>query len=96
MWLKGHISATNDHAAKLHFSKPSAYHEIYNPRNRWSKDPALYHVFSDYESLLTIMDYPSAKKRKDILQPLFSRKSILSLSHLVQECVSRLSLVPQN
>ena len=73
---------------QLHFSKATAYHEIYNPRNRWSRDPALYHVFSMSESLLTMMDYPTAKKRKDILLPLFSRKAILDLQHLIQEIVS--------
>lgn len=37
-----------------------------------------------------MMDYAKAKQRKDILQPLFSRKAILNLQYLVQECVSYL------
>lgn len=34
-----------------------------------------------------MMDYRTAKKRKDILQPLFSRKAIEELQHLVQQKV---------
>jgi cytochrome P450 len=75
------------HFLQLHFAKRAVYHEIYNPRNRWSRDPALYHVFSISESLLTMMDYPTAKKRKEILQPLFSRKAIVELQHLIQDMV---------
>ena len=35
-----------------------------------------------------MMEYPKAKKRKDILQPLFSRKAILEMQHLIQDMVS--------
>ncbi|KAI0084580.1 cytochrome P450 [Irpex rosettiformis] len=75
---------------ELHFAKPNVYHEIYNPHNRWSRDPSLYHVFSISESLLTIMEYPRAKKRKDILQPLFSRKAIIRMQHLIQDMANRM------
>jgi hypothetical protein len=34
-----------------------------------------------------MMDYPTAKKRKEILQPLFSRKAIVELQHLIQDMV---------
>lgn len=77
---------------QLHFSSPEVYHEIYNSRNRWSRDPSLYHVFAMSLSLLTMMDYPSAKKRRDILQPLFSHKAIQDLQHLVQAKVILLLL----
>jgi len=75
---------------ELHFAKSSVYHEIYNPRNRWSRDPQLYHVFSMSESLLTMMEYTKAKTRKDILQPLFSRKAIIDLQYLVQDMVNKM------
>ncbi|KAI0084581.1 cytochrome P450 [Irpex rosettiformis] len=75
---------------ELHFSKPSVYHEIYSPKNRWSRDPSLYHVFASYENLLSKMEYAKAKQRKDVLQPLFSRKAILNLQHLVQECANEM------
>ena len=76
---------------KLHFSQPSAYHDIYNPRNRWTKDPALYRIFAESESTFTIVEYSKAKKRKDILLPLFSRKAIIDMQHLIQDCVGYLS-----
>ncbi|KAI0694060.1 cytochrome P450 [Cytidiella melzeri] len=75
---------------ELHFSNPNVYHELYNPTKRWSRDPSLYHVFAKHESLLTMMEYPKAKQRKDILQPLFSRKAILNLQHLIQDCADNM------
>lgn len=80
---------------QLHFSRPTAYHEIYNPKNRWSKDRALYDLFADYESSLSIPDYPAAKRRRDIIMPLFSRKSISSLQYLITERVSLSHLCPE-
>ncbi|THH01967.1 hypothetical protein EW026_g808 [Hermanssonia centrifuga] len=75
---------------ELHFAKPSVYHEIHSPRNRWSKDPVLYNAFAEFESSFTIPEYHRAKKRKDILQPLFSRKSIISMQHLIQDCMDQM------
>ena len=51
----------------------------------------LYHIFADEVSTLTTPDYPTAKKRRDLIMPLFSRKNILEMQHLVQPCVSVLS-----
>ncbi|EKM54139.1 uncharacterized protein PHACADRAFT_145790 [Phanerochaete carnosa HHB-10118-sp] len=72
---------------ELHFAKPSAYHEIYNVKNRWDRDMKLYHIFADEVSTLTIPDYPTAKKRRDISIPLFSRKNVIEMQHLVQQCL---------
>lgn len=72
---------------QLHFSKPSVYEEIYNIKNRWDRDMKLYHIFADEQSTITIPDYPSAKKRRDIIMPLFSRKNIVEMQYLVQQCV---------
>ena len=73
--------------AKLHFSKLSVYHEIYNLKNRWDKDMKLYHVFAREQSTVTVSDYPSAKKRRDTIMPLFSRKNIIETQYLIQQCV---------
>ena len=77
---------------QLHFAKPSVYHEIYAQKNRWSKDMKLYHIFADKESTFTIPDYERAKKRRDITTPLFSRKNVIQMQYLVQECVCIVSL----
>ena len=47
----------------------------------------LYHIFADEQSTLTIPDYPTAKKRRDMIMPLFSRKNIIEMQHLIQQCV---------
>lgn len=48
---------------------------------------ALYHIFADELSTLTIPDYATAKKRRDLATFLFSRKNIIAMQHLVQQCV---------
>ncbi|KAJ3559562.1 hypothetical protein NM688_g265 [Phlebia brevispora] len=73
---------------ELHFSNPSAFHDIHNARNRWTKDRLLYDAFAEAESSFSLCDYRKAKARKDILYPLFSRKSIVDMQYLVQDCVS--------
>ncbi|EKM58550.1 uncharacterized protein PHACADRAFT_193681 [Phanerochaete carnosa HHB-10118-sp] len=74
---------------ELHFSRPSAFHEIYNSRNRWSKGSYLYDAFVDTKSrsMFSILDYESAKKRSELTTNIFSRKSIIAMQNLVQECV---------
>ena len=47
----------------------------------------LYHLFAREQSTLTIPDYSSAKKRRDTIMPLFSRKNIIETQYLVQQCV---------
>lgn len=74
---------------ELHFSKPSVYHEIYNQKSRWHKDMKMYGVFADKLSTLTIPDYERAKKRRDITTPLFSRKNVVQMQYLVQECIEK-------
>lgn len=73
---------------ELHFSRPSAYHEIYTSKNKWAKNPAFYrYIVSPTESTFSTCEYDKAKKRRDITLPIFSRKSILGMQHLVQECI---------
>ena len=65
------------------------YHEIYNPKNRWDKDPYLYRIMADTESTVSICDYESAKRRRDLALPLFARRSVLAMQDRVQCCVRR-------
>ncbi|KAJ3545580.1 hypothetical protein NM688_g5608 [Phlebia brevispora] len=76
---------------ELHFSKPSAFHEIHNSKNRWTKEPLLYHAFAEAESSFSLCDYRRAKARKDILLPFFSRKAITDMQHLVQSCLTQVN-----
>ncbi|USW53498.1 Putative cytochrome P450 [Septoria linicola] len=75
---------------ELHFSSPSAYHEIYNNTNRWDKEPSLYHSFGEDRSSFGFLTYREAKQRKDVLAPLFSKRAIADLQGLVKEKISRL------
>jgi hypothetical protein len=86
--LFGPLKCHTNGIDKLHFSKPSVYHEIYNAGNRWAKEPALYHSFGEDRSSFGFLDYKDAKPRKDILQPIFSRKAVMDVEGLIQEKVS--------
>jgi hypothetical protein len=72
---------------KLHFSKPSAYHEIYSPTARWDKERILYEAFGEDHSSFGLQTYGEAKQRKDVLQPMFSRRAILNMQGLVRKNV---------
>ncbi|KAK2626244.1 hypothetical protein QTJ16_004506 [Diplocarpon rosae] len=69
---------------ELHFAQPSAYHEIYNASARWDKERMLYQSFGQDHSSFGFLTYAESKSRKDVLQPLFSRRSILNIQSLVR------------
>ncbi|KAH9057966.1 putative P450 monooxygenase [Lactarius deliciosus] len=71
----------------LHFSNPHAYNEIYNVKNKWDKDTAVYRAFGMDESSACFIKYKDAKIRRDVLSPMFSRSSILKMQDLIQERV---------
>ncbi|KAI1081484.1 putative P450 monooxygenase [Whalleya microplaca] len=83
---------------ELHFSKPSAYHDIYNASARWDKDPDFYHSFGENNTSCGFIAHTEAKERKDILQPLFSRRAIISMQGLIRYHVNQLveALTKQN
>ncbi|KAI9768092.1 MAG: hypothetical protein M1840_005126 [Geoglossum simile] len=70
---------------ELHFSRPAVYHEIYSKNARWDKPKQLYHNFDADQSSFGYLGYREAKERKDMLNPLFSRRAIVSIQCLVQE-----------
>ncbi|KAI7410308.1 hypothetical protein KC332_g6482, partial [Hortaea werneckii] len=74
----------------LHFSAPAAYHDIYNNANRWDKEGRLYRSFGEDRSSFGFLTYMEAKSRKDVLAPLFSRRAISDLQHLIQKHADRL------
>jgi len=78
-------SKLND--VQLHFARPSAYHEIYNNSARWDKEATLYRSFGEDRSSFGYLTYREAKERKDILQPLFSRRAIVNMQGLIQQNV---------
>src|SRR6266702_3668662 len=88
-WLK---SRTCPLYPKLHFSNPSVYKEIYNLGNKWDKDHHLYYA-TDLDSFFGSPRYPEVKLRRGVLNPFFSKASIVRMQHLVQERVSRLPRV---
>lgn len=70
----------------LSFNGPAtAYDDIYN--SRLDKDAQFYRAFGQEGSTFTISKPSHAKPRKDLILPFFSRRSILSLEHIVQEKV---------
>ncbi|OAP63259.1 hypothetical protein AYL99_02486 [Fonsecaea erecta] len=81
---------TGDEGRDLHFSNPQAYHDIYNNANRWDKDKALYECFGEDHSSFGFLTYHEAKQRKDVLQPLFSRRNILQMQSLVRKNMDHL------
>ncbi|KAH9174685.1 putative P450 monooxygenase [Lactarius sanguifluus] len=72
----------------LHFANPHAYNEIYNVKNKWDKDTAVYRAFGMDESSACFIKYKDAKIRRDVLSPMFSRSSILKMQDLIQERVN--------
>ncbi|KAI0264712.1 cytochrome P450 [Gloeopeniophorella convolvens] len=74
----------------LHFANPHAYNEIYNQKNKWDKDRAVYRAFDMDESSACFLRYDDAKQRRDVLSPLFSRTSILRMQYLVAERIDAL------
>lgn len=76
---------------ELHFADPSAYVDIYtNGGTRFTKDPRLYMVMHEDQSSLCFIDPREAKTRRDIIAPMFSRKSILQLEQTVTAKVNAL------
>ncbi|KAH9040511.1 putative P450 monooxygenase [Lactarius hengduanensis] len=72
----------------LHFANPHAYNEIYNVKNKWDKDTAVYCAFGMDESSACFIKYKDAKIRRDVLSPMFSRSSILKMQDLIRERVN--------
>ncbi|KAK9327706.1 cytochrome P450 [Lipomyces starkeyi] len=78
---------------ELHFSNPAAYNDIYNSSARWDKEESLYCCFGEDRSSFGFLTYNEAKQRKDVLQPLFSRRAITNMQGLIREKIDHLASV---
>lgn len=78
---------------ELHFANPAAYNEIYSTSARWDKERILYEAFGEDHSSFGLLSYAESKQRKDVLQPLFSRRAILNMQSLVRENMDHLASV---
>jgi hypothetical protein len=54
---------------------------------RWDKEKILYEAFGEDHSSFGLRTYSEAKQRKDVLQPMFSRRAILGMQSLVRRNV---------
>ncbi|KAJ7485700.1 cytochrome P450 [Mycena latifolia] len=72
---------------EVHFSHPDAFEAIYSFSSTFTKDPILYKAFRQDLSSFGLGDPREARKRREMLSPLFSRRAILKLEHVIQEKV---------
>ena len=63
---------------------------MYNNRARWDKEASLYKSFGGSRSAFGYLTYLEAKQRKEILQPMFSKRAIVDMQGLIQQKVNRL------
>ncbi|KAH9941096.1 cytochrome P450 [Epithele typhae] len=75
---------------QLHFNSPEAYDGIYTRGSQFIKDPRTYKAFHQDDASLYIIDQREIKTRRDILKPLFSRRTIFQPEHVIQAKVNKL------
>ncbi|KAJ3574919.1 hypothetical protein NP233_g1441 [Leucocoprinus birnbaumii] len=75
---------------QLHFNDPQAFSDIYGVGTKMTKPAAYYDCFNERQSSFGYSDPKTAKNRRDILLPLFSRRSILKLEWVIQKSIDRL------
>ncbi|KAJ7780769.1 cytochrome P450 [Mycena maculata] len=74
---------------ELHFSDPKAFFDIYSHSNL-TKEPTLYNSFPFHEASISYIDPVDASTRRDLLNPMFSRSSILKLQPVIQGKIDKL------
>ncbi|KAF5348717.1 hypothetical protein D9758_006751 [Tetrapyrgos nigripes] len=80
----------------LHFSNPEAYADIYT-QGTFNKSRRLYDCFFHaYESSVAFLEPEKSRLRRNLLNPLFSRRAILNLRHVIQAKVDRFVLLMKN
>ncbi|KAJ3575162.1 hypothetical protein NP233_g1274 [Leucocoprinus birnbaumii] len=75
---------------ELHFNDPSAYNDIYSHKFKLRKEPSFYKCFGVDRSTFGTVDPHEAKERRNILGPLFSRRSVIEAEAQIQELVKKL------
>ncbi|KAF7353827.1 Cytochrome P450 [Mycena venus] len=76
--------------SEVHFSDPTALEIIYGHRSNFVKDPIVYGAFMQDLSSFGFRDPHEARKRREMLNPLFSRRATLKLEHAIQAKVDKL------
>ncbi|KAF9056858.1 cytochrome P450 [Rhodocollybia butyracea] len=76
----------------LHFNDRQAYHDIYTYGSTLVKDRGIYDAFGVHarESSFIFSDPEVAKQRRNLLQPLFSRRAVTSLEYTIQQKIDKL------
>ncbi|KAF9063811.1 cytochrome P450 [Rhodocollybia butyracea] len=71
----------------LHFNDRQAYHDIYTYGSTLVKDREFYSAVGVHapQGSLLMCDPEVAKQRRGLLQPLFSRKAVMSLEYTIQQ-----------
>jgi hypothetical protein len=77
---------------QLHFGNAQAFHDIYHGSRRWDKDPGLYQTAGLKTGSFGFLKYHQARERREVLLPIFSKKAIQSLEHLVWKNVGKASI----
>ncbi|KAG0152686.1 hypothetical protein PDIDSM_42610 [Penicillium digitatum] len=72
---------------EIHIYDPAFYHELYRPGSRYYKDPSMHKVLGAPSSTLAESDPVRHKQRRAPLEPLFSKKNILSLEPMLMDHV---------
>ncbi|THU96866.1 cytochrome P450 [Dendrothele bispora CBS 962.96] len=75
---------------ELHFSSPDAYKAIYHSGSKFPKDRGLYSTIDEEFSSFGTWDPVFHRKRRDTMNPLFSRRAVLKLEPSIQEKIERL------
>lgn len=78
---------------QLNFCDPPAYHEIYSNNSKLTKYPFMYKVFGEDETSFGYCDPQLARRRREVLNPLFSRRNIISMQGLINDKVSAPQLI---
>ncbi|KAJ6599961.1 cytochrome P450, partial [Mycena vulgaris] len=90
-WLhKKYGISPNAQCSWVHFSHPDAFDSIYSLRSTFTKDPVVYKAFRQDLSSFGLLDAREARRRREMLSPLFSRRAALKLEPIIQEKVDRL------
>lgn len=73
----------------VHINDTDFYHEVFSPRSEFYKAPELYDNVGLPGSLITMTDPHKHKIRRNVLNPLFSARSIDSISSRTTRTVER-------
>jgi hypothetical protein len=74
---------------EVHLNDPDNYDKIYNSSGKYTKDPIFYKGFG-FESFFTTCSNALHRKRRGLMNPFFSRRSVLELEHLVIEKMEKM------